>query len=497
MMRERQAWIREEVARARREAADEAEALARAEMEAVQNWEEDRLNNARLEDLSQLEAEEEPEQQRTPERGARAEGQGTTAGLRIRTPEEINGAARRGAVPRFSQPNRHDPGRRTAPRRVPVYYPREEVTEPRALPPHPAERNWAGARVRPPAEGLFPQMDVPDDVAPPAPSLPGRPWRRRPVFRTRLDPRMYSEEARNRILALREHADEWYHLASEEAERGRAGGRRYAQAMENGRANELEAEENEDQEEEIIRRRGEEFPNPRPATAEPRREERVPPQGLRPLPAEAQQEEERMRLELIDRGTRERLWPEETQRETPAGGPGGRYYPSERREIRYSLWSRRSEHDLEVPLHQGAMPRQLQEGELRERGPVYSSLHRALINAGTRLGFPYDPRPVQFPPDILRPEVARERGPRLVSHVAEYQPIGQRLVRDREESMYNTAPLGGPEHHQVLAIITVPGETVEANSDGRTLDFLVRIEAYTENSQRKYRTTALWYRGTY
>ncbi len=77
-MRERQAWIGEEVARARREAADEAEVLARAEMEAVQNWEEDRLNNARLEDLSQLEAEEEPEQQRTPEREARAEGQGTT-----------------------------------------------------------------------------------------------------------------------------------------------------------------------------------------------------------------------------------------------------------------------------------------------------------------------------------------------------------------------------------------------------------------------------------
>ncbi len=498
-MRERQAWVREEVARARRVAAAEGEELARAEMEAVRNWEEDRLNNARLEDLSQLEAEGEPEQRRTTEREARAEGQGTTAGLRIRTPEEISAAARRGAVPRFSQPNRHEPGLRTAPRRVPRYYSREEVMEPRALPPHPAERNWAGARVRPPAEGLpvFPQMDVPDDVAPPAPSLTGRPWRRRPVFRTRLDPRMYSEEAQNRILALREHADEWYHLASEEAERGRAGGRRYAQAMENGRANELEAEENEDQEEEIIRRRGEEIPNPRPATAEQGEEGRRPPQGLRPLPPEAQQEEERMRLELVDRDTRERLWPEEAQRERPTEGPGGRYYPSERRKIRYSLLSRRSEQDLEVPLHQGAMPRQLQEGELRRRGRVYSSLHRALINAGTRLGFPYDPRPVQFPPDVLRPEIARERGPRLVSHVAEYQPIGQRLMRDREESMYNTAPLGGPEHHQVLAIITVPGETVEANSDRRTLDFLVRIEAYTENSQRKYWTSALWYRGTY
>ena len=76
-------------------------------------------------------------------REARAEGQGTTAGLRIRTPEEISAAARRGAVPRFSQPNRHEPGLRTAPRRVPRYYPREEVTEPRALPLHQAERNWA------------------------------------------------------------------------------------------------------------------------------------------------------------------------------------------------------------------------------------------------------------------------------------------------------------------------------------------------------------------
>ena len=337
-MRERQAWVREEVARARREAAAEGEELARAEMEAVRRWEEDRLNNARLEDLSQLEAEEEPEQRRTTETRARREGQGTTGGLRIRTPEEISAGARRGAVPRFSQPNQQDPGLRTAPRRAPRYYPREEVTAPRGLPPHPAERNWAGARVRPPAEGLFPQMDVPDDVAPPAPSLPGGSWRRRPVFRTRLDPRMYSEEARNRILALREHADEWYHLASEEAERGRAGGRRYAQAMENGRANELEAEENEganeleaeeneDQEEEIIRRRDEGIPNLRPATTEQRGEERRPPQGLRPLPLEAQREEEQMRLELVDRDTRERLWTEEGQRERQAEGPGGRYYP--------------------------------------------------------------------------------------------------------------------------------------------------------------------------
>ncbi len=204
-----------------------------------------------------------------------------------------------------------------------------------------------------------------------------------------------------------------------------------------------------------------------------------------------------MRLELINQNTRERLWPGEAREERPAGGPGGRYHPSERREIRYSQWSRRSERDMEAPLHQGAMPRQLQAGELERRGNTYASLHRALINAGTRPGFSYDPRPVQFPPDSLRPEIARERGPRLISHVDRYHPMGQRLMRDREESMWNTATLGGPEHHQVLAIITVLGETVDANSDGRTLDFLVRLEAYTENGQRKYRTTALWYRGTY
>ncbi len=498
MMRERQAWILEEVARARREAEAEAEALAREELAAAREWEEERLNNARLEDHSQLE-EEEPHQQqaqpqRAPERG-RESDQGTTAGLRIRTPQEISEGFRRGAIPRLSQPNHPNPGFRTAPRRVPTYA-REETPEPRALPLHPAESDWAGARTRPPAEGLFPQMDVPEDVSPPAPTLPGRVMRRRPVFRTRQDPRLYSEEARNRILALREHADEWYHLANEEAERGRVGGRRYAQAMENGRANELAAEENEDQEEEIIRRRGGGAVDLRPRRA-PVTEDQSPPQGLRPLPPEARREEERMRLELISRSTRERLWPGETLEERPVERPGGRYYPSEQREIRYSQWSRRSDRDEVAPLHQGAMPRQMQAGELEERGSRYASLHRALINAGSRPGFPYDPRPVQFPPDFLRPEIARERGPRLLAHVAEYQAAGQRLMRDREESMWSTAPLGGPEHHQVLAIITVPGETVEANSDGRTLDFLVRMEAYTENGQRRYRTTALWYRGTY
>ncbi len=84
-----------------------------------------------------------------------------------------------------------------------------------------------------------------------------------------------------------------------------------------------------------------------------------------------------------------------------------------------------------------------------------------------------------------------------MTYVTAYRREGQRLMRDREESIWNTAPLGGPESQEVLAILAIPGETMDANTRGRTIDFLMRIETFEESGQKKYRTTALWYRGTY
>ncbi len=69
-------------------------------------------------------------------------------------------------------------------------------------------------------------------------------------------------------------------------------------------------------------------------------------------------------------------------------------------------------------------------------------------------------------------------------------------MRDREETIWNTVPLGGPESQEVLAILAIPGEIMDTNTRGRTMDFLVRMETFEENGQ-KYRTTSLWYRGTY
>ncbi len=70
-------------------------------------------------------------------------------------------------------------------------------------------------------------------------------------------------------------------------------------------------------------------------------------------------------------------------------------------------------------------------------------------------------------------------------------------MRDQEESTWNTVPLGGPESQEMLAVLAIPGEILDANTRGRTMDFLVRLETFEENGLKKYRTTALWYRGTY
>ncbi len=493
LMGERGRLLQEQVMRAREEATAAAEALGRAAEEVEAGAE---LDEARVEEASTVEEEDVPPARqelprrilpdRSPERELSL-GERMSA-LRIRT-SEANRRRWRPRGPAEGIPLRHL-GSSTSPRGYLRREAREAQFRYRVLPTHPAERDWPGTRVRAPEEGLFPQMDLPVDIAPPAPRIPGSRPRRRPAFRTRLDPALYEDGARERILALREHADEWYQLANDEAERGQANGARHRQALENSRMNEERAEEEEDQQEEIIRRRGERIPRReewRPRAGSPL----VPPEGFQPMPPEARQEEDRMRIELLSQRTRERLWPGEEQRTT--GEPGGRYHPSEGREIYNTQWSRRSEHDLTCPTHQGIMERQLQAGE----GAPSLTLRQALRNARTRPGFLYDPRAVQFPPEFLRSELIRERGPRLVTYVTTYRGEGQRLMRDREESIWNTVPLGGPESQEVLAILAVPGETMDANTRGRTMDFLVRMEMFEENGQKKYRTTALWYRGTY
>ncbi len=262
LMGERGTVLGEQIGRARAEAAAAAEALERVEREMGGEAE---LDEARVEETSATEREnlppagQEAQQQLLPERLPERE-----ADTRIRPPlrprnqeERQRRWSPRG--PADWMPPRH-PGFATSPRRYLQREYRQEEMRYRTLPTHPAERDWPGTRVREPAEGLFPQMDLPEDIAPPAPRLTGARPRRRPVFRTRLDPTLYEEEARERILALREHADEWYQLAKEEAGRGRANGARHRQAVENGRMNEERAEELEDQQEEIIRRRGERVP---------------------------------------------------------------------------------------------------------------------------------------------------------------------------------------------------------------------------------------------